>query len=147
MQKSKKHKMSLDSPQGSTGDGQTDVLADVFFILFSSKAQQLPSETNKCFVCSFFPPFSLSFVRKGHILSNLLTLSGALLSCSRHESFLLKFSCLSFGFLHGLVPVFCTGISRLSMLLVDPQEYTFCLSVCGHWVLPPFVVVGVEGHN
>lgn len=46
-----------------------------------------------------FPLFSFSFVDKGRILSNLLTLSGALLSCSHHESFHPKFTCLLF-FLH-----------------------------------------------
>lgn len=74
-----------------------------------------------------FPLFSFSFVEKGRILSNLLTLSGALLSCPHHESFHPKFSwffccCCFFYF---FVPVFCAGISRLGLLPMDPLEYIF----------------------
>lgn len=37
--------MYQDPPQRLTGGGRTDASADGFFILFSSKAQQLPWET------------------------------------------------------------------------------------------------------
>lgn len=72
-----------------------------YFIFIKGSAAALGDMRILCLLFLFvlalvFPLFSFSFVDKGRILSNLLTLSGALLSCSHHESFCAKFTCLLF---------------------------------------------------
>lgn len=119
---------------------RTDRLsADAFCISLSSKARQPPCETDEnFFVCSFYLFFLCCFrfflfplLDKGRILSNRLTLSGAPLSCSHHESFPAKFRSVSVFFKHSCLPAFRDGISRLFMLPTDPLGYV--LFVCGHW--------------
>lgn len=93
--------MYQDPPQRLAGGGRTDVSADGFLFYFHQRLSSCLVRQMRI-LCLFFlfvlalvfPLFSFSFVDKGRILSNLLTLSGALLSCSHHESFHPKFSCL-----------------------------------------------------
>lgn len=144
--------MYRDPPQRSTGDGQTDVSAAGFLFYFHQRLSSCLMRQMKilCLLFSFvlvllLPLYTFSCVDKGHILSNLLTLSRALLSCSHHESFHPNFSSLFFCFLFfllGCVPVFYTGISRLFMLpWTHGGTFSACLFVatgyCDHFFFNP----------